>query len=194
MSNHALNYDIGAEKWALKLEVKVALAKELKEMYLDAYPGVTRYQDWIQAQLKQNRIIINALGRSRKFYAKQDYKLAQAAFSHFAQSTIADLIIERAMLPCHYIEETLEELRHIEINNQVHDSVMFQLNLGLPLDTQATALKKLSTNMERPISWKGKSFGIPTDLEIIWKGKHHTINTTQTVDELATRLEGIYSE
>lgn len=162
-SNHALNYGMGDKRFGEYADVTRKVASVLKQKYHHAYPGVRQYQSWIEAQLRKDRTITNPLGRKRKFFERWgDSRLFEQAYAHFPQSTVADLINRRALIPL----QTEPIFSPAEVLNQIHDSVLLQLPISLGFHMHARLLAALKTAMEYPITWRSKEFSIPVDIKM----------------------------
>ena len=138
--NHAINYDVGYKTFALKNELLERVAKDILETIHRGYPQIRGgYQKMIENQLKKDRIITNLFGRSRLFLGpinptRTAPKSAceatyREAYAQFAQSTCADKINTQGVNFAYYNQQTFKSL---ELLNQVHDEIVFQIPLSLP--------------------------------------------------------------
>lgn len=163
-SNHSLNYDIGPNTFALNLEISVRDARFLKTKYMAAYPGVSQFHNWIQNELRASKIIINCFGRHRKFYERWGHDLFKEAYAQIPQSTVADKINNHGLLPLH--DDPLEQYRYVELLDQVHDSIVFQIPVKCGWEYHASVLINLKRSLEIPIRWRASEFVIPADTEM----------------------------
>lgn len=162
--NHALNYGMGEKKFALTCEIPIYEARRLRNAYLSNYPGIKSFQNHIEWLLKNNaRTLLNLQGRKRKFFGSWDIRLFEMAYAQIPQSTVADLINSRALIPLHEIEL----FSPVETLNQVHDSVVFQIPLSIGLWKHAKILTALKISMEHPVTdLRSSEFIIPVDIEL----------------------------
>jgi hypothetical protein len=52
----------------------------------------------------------------------------------------------------------------VEILNQVHDSIVFQIADTIPFETHAECLCRLRDSLQTPVKWRDRDFVIPADL------------------------------
>ncbi len=185
--NHSANYGIGPNQLADKLEIPPATAKILLEAYHNGYPEVRHgYQAQIIEMLRKNRRVFNPFGRSRIFLGRWDNMLFQDAFAFLPQSTVADLINRRGML-------LLKDFHDVEILNQVHDAIYFQIPLSCPWSYHAEVLNALNESMTLPIPWKQSSFVLYCDFVMQKRnmGEKNHVHVPATADALASLYSSI---
>lgn len=159
--NHSSNYGIGPKELAYRLEITEKEAKDLLNAYHSTYPEVrSNYQAQIIQMLRNGRKVTNPFGRSRLFLDRWGEDLFQDAYAFFSQSTVADIINRRGLA-------LLAKQEHVEMLNQVHDSLVFQIPLDAGLDYAAEVLTNLRTSLEAPITWRSTTYTIPADFEIM---------------------------
>lgn len=195
-ANHGLNYDMGYKTFALKYELPEAEAKFIVERYHMVYPGVRRYHAWIRNQLGKGRTLENPFGRKRLFLDRWGDPLFKEAYNWIPSSTIADIINRRGL---NYIAFNPEIFSPIDLLNQVHDSIVFQISLSLDWNIHAKCLIALKHSLEQPIHWRGTSFVIGADMEMglnLSKPGKVRIKADEhkTVGELADHLDGLYGK
>jgi len=162
--NHALNYDEGYKRFSLDLEIPEKEGKVLHYSYHRAYPGVRNsYHAGVKAQLAKDRTLTNLLDRKVTFLGQWGDKLFKEAYSCIPQGTCGDVINERGVNHIYYNQQYY---RPIELLNQVHDSVGFQVPLSIPMVQIAEMLIRIKRNLEQPLRWKDREFIIPADLTI----------------------------
>jgi len=106
---------------------------------------------------------VNLMGRRVIFLSKWDDSLFKEAFSCIPQGTCGDVINERGINFVYYNQQWFKP---IELLNQVHDSIGFQVPLSIPLREHAEMLIRIKKNLETPLKWKDKEFVIPVDLTL----------------------------
>ena len=129
---------------------------------------------WVQAQLMKDRILTNAFGRKRKFMDRWGYNLFKEAYSWIPQSTIADKLNRDGVL---FIYNNQQWFKPVELLNQVHDSIVFQIPIDVGIQKHADILHRIKRSLESPILWRLQEFSIPTDLEM-----GSTLKTTHDID------------
>jgi DNA polymerase-1 len=190
-ANHGLNYDLGYKSFALYYEIPEREAKFIVERYHHAYPGIRRYHRWIQSELHNHGRLTNLLGRTRKFYGKRGDQRNKEAYSFIPQSTVPDELNSKGLVNIYHSPS----YKPIELLNQVHDSIVFQIPVSIGFDNMAKMLKKLKWELETPLSWKGNEFSIPIDCKMgKVLGMANGVDLSESVDIVAERLEGIYNE
>jgi DNA polymerase I-like protein with 3'-5' exonuclease and polymerase domains len=165
-ANHGLNYDLGYRTFAFYYEIPERDAQYIVERYHQAYPGVRQYHTWVRSKLSQGRVLENCLGRKRLFLGRWGDELFKEAYSFIPQSSIADKLNQHGLLPLYYDPQFAE----VDILNQVHDSLVFQIPLSLPIEEHARILFSLKHSLERPMTWEGREFVIPADIEFTVEG------------------------
>ena len=173
--NHAINYDTSYKTFALVNEMPEKEAKIILERIHRGYPEIQQgYQQMIINMLKTNRTVTNPYGRSRVFLGPviPTYPNVSAAacrdtyrqaFAQFPQSTVADKINEDGL---EYIYYNQNIFRPVELLTQIHDSVVFQIPLSLPLIEHAKILFSIKKSLEKTIHWRSMDIETPADLSI----------------------------
>lgn len=159
-ANHSFNYGLGSNQFAYLFEISRAEAKRIRTAFLERYPGIENYWRWIQTTLRNNGgRLTNLFGRTYKFSSRWGEEMFKQAYSFIPQSTVADIVNQWGLL---YIwnEPSLEK---VEILNQVHDSIVFQIPINVGLEYHAMALRKIASSLSSTLNWKGMEFNIPVD-------------------------------
>lgn len=163
MCNHALNFGMGVNKFALNIGVNRTLAKRLYEAYHNVYPGVVNgYQNWIRRSLYGQtelpaRRLVNCFGRIW-LYMGSLRKLTEA-YAFPAQSNTADAINRFGLIPLYYNEK----FKYVDLLRQVHDSIDFQIPKSVGINAMADLLREIKSTLETPIHWKGRDFILPAE-------------------------------
>lgn len=192
--NHSLNYDLGYKSFALRFEMPETQAKMLVEKFHKVYPGIRQYHTWIRTLLQQNRTLINCFGRVRVFMDKWGDELFKEAYSWIPQSSIADKVNRQGI---NYIYYNPELFRFLELLNQIHDSLVFQIPVSIGWKEHARMLLLIKKSLEAPMIWHGKSFVIPLEFKFGFNMKDTKkvgISDDETVERLADKLYGVYTE
>ena len=159
-ANHAFNYGLGYRTFALNNQLREADAKRIAEQVHRAYPGIKQMHNWIQNELHKGRTLTNLYSRKRTFLDRWGDALFRQAYSYIPQSTVGDKINREAIL---YIESRPEEFKYLEVLNQVHDSIVFQIPNSQPLEYHASCLLLLKESLEVPLRWRNIEFSIPIE-------------------------------
>ena len=196
-SNHALNYGMGANEFALQNEVEMDEAKRIVQAYHKAYPGIrSGFWSRIQSQLQKDRTITNCFGRRRMFLAKWDERLFKSAYDFIPQSTVADLI-NRGMI--YVYEDESYYMRYLELLAQTHDSITFQYPLSLEGNSpnayedmtrkMAMAIKQTCDYLNPTLEYHARKFQIANEVKVGFSwGEMEEVDAETTVTGLADQL------
>lgn len=160
-ANHGLNYDFGFKSFALLYDMSFKDAKFIVDSYHRAYPELRKnFHGYVKKSLRDNRTVTNLMGRKTIFVSALEDSTFKAAYSCIPQGTVGDVINERGMA---YIYHT-PMFAPVEILQQVHDSISFQIPLTVPWEGHASILQRIKENLEKPLTTHyGRSFVIPVD-------------------------------
>lgn len=177
--NHAFNYEMGPYKfWTLLardanetgIKISRSEAKRLRERHFTAYPELLHYWDLIRGQLRKNRTLVNPFGRSRTFLGRLDNDTFREAFSHYAQSTVADMV-RLAMARVHddLILPWRGDFPDTRIVMECHDALLFQYPAGAEEEFIPAAMKLMTI----PFEVNDEEVIIPVDANYgdEWEGK-----------------------
>lgn len=158
-SNHALDYDMTANRFSLENEVRQRDAKTIVDAYHNIYTGIrgTFHASVIRA-LEHDRTLINCFGRKRRFLGQYGNDLFKEAYAFLPQSTVADII---NVAYCEiYEKETPSGLFHPI--TQVHDSILLEVYYTSEHQLWE-GLKRVEEYMTPKLTYNGRTFTIGTD-------------------------------
>ena len=89
--------------------------------------------------------------------------LFKETYSYIPQSTVATKINEEGLNYVHYNQD---KFAPVELLNQVHDSLVFQIPTSIGWRRHAEIILDLKRNLETPIHWKGREMVIPVDCKV----------------------------
>lgn len=160
-ANHGLNYDLGYKSFALYYDLSEQDAKFIVGRYHEVYPELRRnFHGYVKESLRANRTVTNLMGRKTLFLSDLDDSTFKAGYSCIPQGTVGDVINERGMAFIYYNSF----LQPVELLQQVHDSITFQIPLSLPWTYHAEALQAIKDSLETPLTTHyGRQFVIPAD-------------------------------
>jgi hypothetical protein len=118
---------------------------------------------WIQEELQRSRTLVNLFGRKRLFMAQWGDELFREAYAFIPSSTVADKIDEQGL---QYIYYNQDQFKHVELLNQIHDSIVFQIPISAGVDYHIAAIEKIKVSLETQLVWKGKSFPTPVGISV----------------------------
>lgn len=160
-ANYALPYGMGPNTFSLEYQIPIKDSRPMRERYYAIYPGITRMQEWIKHTIQhKDRTLTNCYGRKRKFREKIDDALFRTAYDWIPQSTVAHKINQEGL---RFLYENQQWFAPVEILNQVHDEIWFQISLDHPWQVHADILTRLRDSLSAPISWEGSTFTIPVE-------------------------------
>lgn len=198
-SNHSLNYDLGYKTFALYCEISERDAKVIVDGYHAKYPGVRNtFHRRIKDQILSQRYVTNLMGRKTRFLGRIDDNLFKDAYACVPQGTVGDIINERGMS---YIYYNRELFRPIELLNQVHDEIVFQI----PLPTHPTnpvswlesarMITMIKSSLETPLRTNEREFVIPADVTLFKRFKQgKDPKFSNDLETYAQNLEATFEE
>ncbi len=164
-ANHALNYGMSPRTFSIAAEITEKEARYIHDRYHSGYPGVRKMQEMIKEILrKNNTTLTNLFGRKYTFKSRWGDDLFRDAFAFIPQSTVADKINRHGILYIYYNNDLFHP---VELLNQIHDSILFQIPLSVGWEEHCRMLKLLVESLESPLEWRGRSFKIPAEVKML---------------------------
>jgi DNA polymerase-1 len=190
-ANHGLNYDLGYKTFALYYEMDEAEAKFIVERYHLAYPGIRQYHKWVVEDLSRDRTLVNCFGRRRLFLDRWGDALFKEAYSFIPQSTTADKINRDGV---NFIYYNQDKFHDVELLNQVHDSIVFQIPISIGWSKHVAILREIKASLESPIEWakSGITFSIPAEVQAGFNLKDMTVIRMDGTEE--DQLEVLFQD
>ncbi len=182
---YGANYGIREHKVSKQYNIPFQEAKYILTRYHEAVPEVQGvYQKEIREAINSTREIENCFGRKRLFLGELGDEMYRAAYSHYAQSTIGDLI--NAGL-CDLQDWCFEQPElGMEILLQVHDELVCQA-WETHLESACELLRRA---LERPIVIPGASCPLTIPCEIkVGRNWYDVMDPTKWKEETSGRLE-----
>ena len=190
-ANHAFDYDFGYKGFALKYDISEQEGRRIRTAFHKAYPGISgNYWNWIRTKLSKDRTLVNLFGRNRRFMDRWGDGLFKEAYAFIPQSTVADKINEQGLIHVYYDQSTY---KHVELLNQVHDSIEFQVPVSIGWREHARILKSIKRSLEAPLFWRASEFVIPAEGKAGLRfSEFKSINIGADIETLAKELETLY--
>jgi len=196
-ANHGLNYDLGYRSFALRNEMQETDAKRIVNLYHYVYPEVRQvFHNYIKESLRKSRTVTNLMGRKTVFHGRLDDMTFKEAYSCIPQGTVGD-IMNKVINRIYYNQKLFGP---VELLNQLHDSLGFQIPISVGWQYHAMALKEIKKYFEIELTTHaGRTFTIPIDYSIsltLNKEDGEEIKAKDFPNDLtvlAKRLEGIYN-
>ena len=192
-SNHAFNYGEGYSKFSLDCDLPETQGKFIYLRYHQMYPGVRQYWSWVtESCRKNNRMLTNLFGRKRLFLGNWNEDLFKDLYAFIPQSTIADKVNRQGLIP---IYEDQDSFGIIDLLNQIHDAIVFQIPLSYSWVEHAEALLKLLNLLTTSLKWHGAEFTLPVKAELGSNlGNMIGVKYEQEAGRLARQLSELYGE
>ena len=109
---------------------------------------------------------------------------------HKVQS--ADKVNRQGLIP---IYEDQENFKVIDLLNQIHDAIVFQIPLSRSWIEHAEALLKLLNLLLTPLKWHGTEFTLPVNIEMGTNlGNMIGVRYEPEAERLARQLSDLYRE
>ena len=171
--NHAFNYEMGPYLFWEEItkeseDTGVAITRseaiKMRKAHFAAYPELQLYWRSIRSMIERGRMITNPFGRTRIFSGRKDDSTFREGYSHYAQSTVRDLLGHAII---NVDAKVMESLRrdgfvHSRIVLDVHDALLIQF----PTDLEHEVIPACKEAMVRPINIDGKEIIIPVDSNV----------------------------
>jgi len=181
--NFGFNYGLSAQGFSLQYMVPLKEAKIIREAYLKSRKGIPVYWNWINKELSMNqRKITNPFGRTRVFLGRWNDIWKEGA-DFFPQSTVADAMSNYGIYPAYYRNDYFDTL---ELQNQVHDSLVFQIPLSDGWIKMAEKLINLKWFMSQPIEFRGRKFSLGVDINAGLNLADVEMDEGKTLEEVGT--------
>ncbi len=191
--NHSLNYGEGYAQFSLIYEISEKEGKFLHSRYHQMYPGIRQYWNWVVEEAKKNgRMLVNLFGRRRIFLGNWNDDLFKSMYSFIPQSTVADLINRRGLIP---IYEEQDKYGVIDLLNQIHDAILFQISTEHQWQKHADAIMYLLESLSQPLEWHGTKFILPVELKVgLNLAEMEEIDYGSEASRLAELLHEVYRQ
>ena len=160
-ANHALNYGMGEGVFAVDHGIPWTQARDIRNAYFKLYPNVQPWWAALKSQIFKDRTLTNCLGRRRVFKGYIDNILLKEAYSFQPQSTVADKLNRDGL--CYVYYDAFFD--HVELLNQIHDSIVFQIPISAGATYHAEVLCRITKSLESSLSWQGRDFSIPAEVK-----------------------------
>jgi len=163
-SNHGLNYNMKYGRFALENEIDEKTSKMIVELYHgQAYHGVRKWHKEIIEELRKDRTLTNCFGRKCRFMDAWGESTFNQAYAFLPQSTIFDLNQEGLVMG--YANQS-PAFQRMEILQQVHDSIMIQVDVRDYTEVAEIVVKMGLDYMNGMCSYRGRDFYVGTTMEI----------------------------
>jgi len=190
-SNHSFDYGLGYRTFAFITEIEDNEAKFIHDKWHGIYPGIKQYWSWVENQMRENHTMTNLYGRKRRYMGRWGYDLFKEAYSFIPQSSVADKINKDGIL---FIHDNQFSFPTLELLNQVHDSIIFQIPKSVGMEEHYIELRSIVESLELSMEWRGQEFTIPAD---VYAGKNledMKVLNVKDKGEFTKGLEEVWSQ
>lgn len=187
-SNHSLNYRVGYRTFALVNELDEREAKRIIELYRGkAYPGLNRWYEEIDNQIRTTRTMENCFGRKIYFQGALNDDLFRAATAVVPQSSVFDVCGE-AMEK--YMNDDSELFEPAQLLAQIHDSLTFDFRSSDMGAAAAFAIKLGLDYLSPTLCYHGESYVLDVSMKVgpTW-GSLREVTLTPDAAVLAKALQ-----
>ncbi len=132
---HLSNYLGTPRTLAAALGITTHEAERFQRQWFGAHPKILAWQERIRLQLMETRQVSNAFGYRRFYFGRIENEIKEAA-AWIPQSTVA-CVINRGLINIY------NRVPNVDILNQVHDSLVFQIHKDLIDDLLPEVLKEM---------------------------------------------------
>ncbi|MDE2103872.1 MAG: hypothetical protein KGL39_41935, partial [Patescibacteria group bacterium] len=115
---HGTNYGGSARTMAINCGISVAESERAQALYFSRYPGIKKWHQRVEKQLRETKTVSNKFGYRRTYFERTDNILPEA-LAWIPQSTVG-IYIDRVWIAIY------ENLPEVDILLQVHDSLAGQ--------------------------------------------------------------------
>lgn len=186
-ANHGLNYREGYRTFALKNEMDEREAGKIVDLYRKkSYPGLLRWYDSIDEEIRKTRTMTNCFGRKVYFMGQLNDDTFRAATAFKPQSTVGD--VTNNALPL-LINDESYEFEPAELLAPVHDSILIDYH-----DHNWSRMARFAAKLTLDYMSPTLDYGEPFKLDVDAKGGFdwgHLIEfkLTPDIEQLARNLE-----
>jgi uracil-DNA glycosylase family 4 len=164
--NHAFDYEMYAttfmytvnEDWdptdPESLRMDYTMAQALRAKYMALRPALASYWEWIRAQLRESRTLVNPFGRTRLFLDRLTDATFRDAYSWLPQGTVGDATNVGIL---QVREAAMEQGLTLKLKAQTHDSALWTY----PVEQRDWAVQCILDNSEVPFHINGMLFTVP---------------------------------
>lgn len=191
-SNHGLNYGMRYRRAALEWEIEEREAKQICDLYPQAYPGIPLWWEGIRRQIKKDRTLISLLGRKIELLDEWGDELFNAAYSFNPQSTIGDMVNDALIM---FEKDTEDFMYKADCLTQTHDSATMQYPENDWIDMARYAIRFGLEYMSPELESLGRKFRVGTDMKIGFEwGNMVEVKLTHNTEEVAHELERAWNK
>lgn len=191
-SNHGLNYREGYRMFALTNEIEEVEARPYVQAYsTEVYPGVARWWEAIDNQLRKDRTLTNCFGRKIRFLDDWGPELKKSATAFLPQSTVVDMVNQGMVA---FYRDDSPIMQAADLLTQTHDSITLQYPTTDWIGMGAFAAR-MSEYLSPDIEYNHRKFRIGTDCKVGLDWGHMVgVPLVSDAQEMATILRNTFDE
>ena len=195
-ANHGLNYGFSYQGFSVRYEMPERDSKFIYDGYHGKYPGVQQgFHKHVKRQLRTDRTVTNLYGRKVLFLGQLDNQTYNEAYACIPQSTVGDIINERGMS---YIYYNPDLFGPVELLNQVHDEILFQIpspthpTNPITWEEHARIIKLIKRSLEVTLTAHGVDFVVPVDTTLFMRMKKGIDISSSDIDAPTTDVAKMF--
>ena len=157
---HGTNYYGTPRTMAKHSKVPTSTIAEFQQAYFAAFPGIRKWHEWVDHELRTHGRITTLFGRRRCFFGRiPDQSTLRKAIAYCGQSATADEMNLGLI-------NLFRHLPAAELLIQVHDSILFQY----PEELEDTIVPQAMELLQVPITIgrDQRKFVVPVDASVGW--------------------------
>lgn len=156
---HGTNYYGTPRTMAKHLHTGTKVISDFQDRYFGAFPTIKLWHAYVIRCIKETGTVTTLFGRRRMFWGRaNDASTHRQAIAYAPQSMTGEQI-DRGLT------QIWEQLPHVQLINQVHDSILFQI----PFDNHQETIQQCLEVMQVELTLKqGRKFIVPLDAKCGW--------------------------
>ena len=157
---HATNYLTTPYTASRHLKCPIGLMERFQKRYMDAYPCIPRWHQWVAEQIQTTHQLTTTFDRQRHFFGRTDDDATlREAVAHQPQSQTADrLNIGLLRFWTHFGTR-------VQILLQLYDAIYFQYRED---DNEAEIIQEALKLIDVPLEHNGRRFTVPGEAKVGW--------------------------
>lgn len=156
---HGTNYYGTPRTMAKHAHVPTKIIEDFQDRYFGQFPVIKAWHNWTINEIKTHGTLVTPFGRRRMFFGRgNDASTWRKAIAYCPQSMTGEQI-DRGLL------QIWRRFREVQLLNQVHDSILFQL----PFRRHEELIPEVLKTMQVTIELKGgRAFTVPLEAAGGW--------------------------
>ena len=156
---HGTNYYGQPATMAKHTKTEAHVIESFQKAYFRAFPLIPEWHKWVQSELEERGYLLNLFGRRRYFWGRiGEASTLREAIAYDPQSSTGEEI-DQAYLTI------FRRFPECQLLNQVHDSILFEIDFDLLHDRLPLILAALPHRIILP---HNRAFHVPLEAKVGW--------------------------